>query len=221
MLKEIQKTSSMELPFQESYGLGNDIPHRYFLLGGIDSEVKTYKEQILKCLKYDVFYSLSSEYKSGDAILDAHRPSVAAPVQIDENRVAYIFDESVRGNQPGELIVVCDLSKDKTEMKLTLYDRTTSLKKQATQEKWNSSEVDHQFVLEDKIVESEIMLFMKGKKIRISDVRIYTQNSLEHNYKKSLEVISQVKDNSPEKSMDPTDLLNKDRNNKKEASTKR
>ena len=196
------------IPFLGSYGFDGETPFRYFFLREDGKYLEQYKDDIIKCLKYDVFYHIFPDYKSGNETLDSLRPMSTNPVQLEDGRIGLVFHESVRGSRSGELVVTYKLSEDGKTLELTVFDRDTIL--QPVRESMDD-DADLQYAVVDKIFESEIK-FVKGKKLTTRDIKVYGEprkmfGERAHSYDESVKIIKEVKSKLSYPLEDPRDLL--------------
>ena len=197
-----------ELPFYGSYGFEGETPFRYFFLKEDAQNLEEYKKAILKCLKYDILYKIFPYHKSGHDTFDSLRPPVTNPVQLSSNKFARVFHESVRGVQSGEIVVTYTISEDRKSIKLTLYDRDTTLQQLRDAV---DDDAPLQYALVDKIIESEVTI-TKGKKLSTRDIYVYGSpqkfmGEEPHTYDESIKVISKVKSKLSYPLEDPRDLI--------------
>jgi len=184
---------TIELPLEGTYGFSNQQAYRYTFTNEDDTRLERYKEEIIKALKYDFFYSILHNYKIGDKLLDWLIPEKVDPIKLDNGKYACIFNESIQGGKGGEVIVVYDISKDDKAIDITIYDRNATIQhKISTMNETPSSE----YVLVDSIIESNVKI-VNGKKLTVGNIEVYMDEKLygdtEHSYESAMKVIELVK----------------------------
>lgn len=174
------------------YGIDNDSSYRYFFLREEADNLEKYKEDIIKCLKYDVLYSVLPDHTIGDKGYDHLNSVRQEPVEITEGTYGCFCGESIRNSGKGELVAVYKFSEDGKTVLINLYDRTTVLGLVQTS---MDDETQKEYALLDSIVESQVRL-TKGKKLTTKDIRVYSNaiHDKEHNYTSALKVVEAVKE---------------------------
>ena len=209
-------SKKVELPFYGFYGL-DATPFRYFFLHENGEDVEKYKKDILKVLKYEVLHDIFPEYKTGNRVYDNEHLAVTGrtkKIQLDSNKVALFYVESVQGVRGGELIVTYELAENEKDLKLNIYDRNTKV------DIVREGDDKGQYAVCDTITQSQLTL-KKGKKIHPIDISICSSltgigTREEYSYDAAIKVFEEVKAKLDYDMDDPRDYLTEEKENKKE-----
>ena len=209
-------SKKVELPFYGFYGL-DATPYRYFFLREDSENVEKYKKDILKVLKYEVLRDIFPEYKTGNSTYDSEHLRITGntqKVQLDSNKIALFYGESVQGVRGGELIVTYEFDENQKDVKLNIYDRNTKV------DIVREGDEKGQYAVCDTITQSQLTL-KNGKKIHPNDINICSSltgigTREAYSYDAAIKVFEEVKAKLDYEMDDPRDYITEEKENKKE-----